>query len=455
MSVNLKHIGITYVNIFAFILILFWGSIVGFFFPDDYSNTLPSFWNMFPGVLALGILMKINSPYSRLIGYIWLAWYFIGSINVLASSVILAQYYSFLDLHDATQIFLWSCFFYFLGLLAWEYFFTEKKISPYGIETVKMNIHPLLGLFLLVFPFLWLGSMYLSLGYIPMFSGGSIVDRMYNSSYGVLYPYGACLVISILYSGYKCIIEKRKKVQFFYIIFTLFLMIISMADGKRAFAMVAMAGLLGLSFRLIRHKTWTLVLPNLSYLIIFLYVGTLLIRTGGSDREGILPLFMTIGVEFRDFVFSVNNFLPGDIDNYSWGASTFAAMTNGLVLKAFSLDKSALVSLDSAHAWAVLWGGDFGIRTGIVSELWFAYGVFAMFLLFIFGLLTGFVVKVLCKTEGIRELLFMLAIFGLILLSIMGQSTFIAGALPVLLYIYIAIRAVGSFFFKKQAIRMK
>lgn len=438
------------VSRFSFVLLiaglfLFWPSILVGIFPQLQVSLMPTPVDLIPGILAWLILQKIRCPYSRMLGYVWILWYFVGTLNTLSSSLVLGNYYSNLYLRDATGIYLMACVFYFLGLLGFERFFGKNKYAIYSGVTPKLNIHPFFRWLLLIFPLLWLLSMYLKLGYIPILSGVDITDDLYQIAYGPLYPYGACLVISILYAGQRSMSSKTSKERLTYALVTALYLLISLADGKRAFAMVAIGGLIAISFRLLHEKTWTKILPMLAITMVALYVGGILIRGGGTaDTSQIYLKFMLVGVEFRDFVYSVNFIEPGKVENYSWATSTLASMTNSVIFPILGLDKGAIVSLDSAHAWAALWGSSFGIRTGVVSELWFAYGIMSMLILFSFGLLSGYIIKTIRTTAGIKELIFMAAIFGLLFLAITSQSTFTAGTLPVFLYLYLVL-TVGQY----------
>ncbi|BBE51032.1 hypothetical protein OYT1_ch1478 [Ferriphaselus amnicola] len=446
MSANKNSVFIRWLLALAGGLIfLMWPLVLEGIFPDAIEGTLPSPVNLVPGLLAWYVIAQVKCPYSRLLGYVWLAWYCIGTLNTIASSLVLGGYYSQLDMRVATQIYLWATVFYFLGLYLFERLLSSKYASVYGGENPSPNIHPIVATILMVFPFSWLLSMYISIGYIPILSGGSIVDEMYEIGYGPLYPYGVIIAVSILYAGYKAMVEAVLIRRYAYGLLALVCILISMADGKRGIAMIALGGLIGISFRVLQHKTWTKTLPILTYSLVTMYVGTLLLRVGEDSARYVdaYSKMMLIGVEFRDFVYTVNFFEPGEIANYSWATSTIAAMTNNLMLTLIGLDKGELTSLDSAHAWSAIWNTTFGIRTGIVSELWFAYGIFAMPLILVLGLLSGYVIKKLKTLRGERGVLFMATLFGLLSLLITSQSTFTAGVLPVLLYLYLAMRLFG------------
>lgn len=423
-------------------LFLIWPMILVEVFPQVSISTLPSFQNLLPGLFAWFVFSKIQSPYARLLCYVWLIWYCVGTLNTIASSLVLGSYYSNLDLHLATQIFFWACVFYFLGLLTFERWAAPKGAEIYGVQLSVAKLHPLTAFVILVFPFLWLGSMYVSIGYIPILMGVNIVDEMYELNYGPLYGYGSCIVFSIIHTGYLALVVPTNSKRIIFMALTLMFLLISMADGKRAFAMVSIAALLGISFRVMKEKTWSRTLPIFAYTMIAMYVGTLLLRSGdtGSMTTDANTRMMLVGVEFRDFVYTVNFHKPGEIENYSWGVSTFASLINGGLLQVFGFDKSSLTVLDSAHAWAAIWNTTFGIRTGIVSELWFAYGLYGLLVIYLFGLLSGYVIYKVRTLSNVRDVMFLAAIYGVLFLGVTSQSTFTAGVLPVFLYLYVALR---------------
>ncbi len=454
---RLIHSSISRKQVYELLVVLIflnWPTILVAIFPQISHQKLPSALNLFPAIIAWFLLARIRCPYSRLLGYVWLMWYFVGVLNTLASSLVLGSYYGNLKLQEATEIYFWGCVFYFTGLLLYERHFAKNNSAIYGLPISLLNIHPLLGLLLLMFPMVWLSSIYLALGYIPILRGVNIVDDMYEIDYGSLYPYGSCLVISILYAGFRSMNASTIKYRAIYAFLTITFILISMADGKRAFAMVSLGGLVGISFKLFKQKTWSQTLPIFACTMLIMYVGVLLLRVGDGNAITLdaYERMMLVGAEFRDFVYTVNFAKPGQIQNYSWGTSTLASMTNGVIMKVLGLNKTALVDMDSAHAWAAIWNSNFGIRTGILSELWFSYEIGAMPILILYGFLSGFIIKKFRLLKSVRGMLFLASIFGLLLLNITSQSTFTAGVLPVFLYIYVTMR-IGNYLLNQLGVR--
>jgi len=432
------------------VLFLFWPKALVEIFPLVLQQSLPSTMDLIPGLLALILLLKIRCPYSRLIGFIWLAWYFIGTLNTIASSVVYGSYYSDLKLQNATLIYFTGCIFYFLGMLIYEKFFAHNSQTLFGLASPKIKIQGMVGVFLIAFPFAWFFSIYFTLGYIPILSAGSIVESMYEIAYGPLYAYGAWIIISILYTGHRAMSTDDSKTRIFYSALTLAFILISMTDGKRAISMVAMGGLIGLSLRVLKQKTWSKSLPVFGYTMVGSYVGVLLLRVnvGNNNMVDLYSNMMLFGGEFRDYVYTVNFFNPGEIKNYSWAVSSMASMTNNLVMQSIGLNKAELVVLDSAHAWAAIWQTNFGIRTGILSELWFAYGAGAVPILLILGMVTGYVIKKIRTSRTDWATIFSASAFGLLFLNITSQSTFTFGILPTLFYLYLIMLGLDYLNFK-------
>jgi len=404
---------------------------------DFFGQSLPKPLDLIPLFFSIFVLKKIRNPYAIFIGASWIGWYFIGMSNVIASSVVLGNYYEGLATGEATELYFSSCLIYFLGILAHEKATRLESDVRYGSTIVRFRIPPLVSTGIIFFPFLWVASIYFSLGYIPILRQGNIVDDIYQINYGPFYAYGAITIISILRCG-QLAMNGSIKQRRIYGLLTLALIALSMADGKRAFALVGIMGLVGLSFKAYREKTWTKVIPAFLLLIIFVYIGISLIRSDSVDavRFDAFDRLSLIGVEFRDFVYSVNYLTPGNIANYEWLTSSIASVTNGVFLAVLGYDKTQLVNLDSAHAWATIWGSNFGIRTGIFSELWFAYHYVGLAIIFLYGIVTSWLLARLRDSQSDIGNLFFSAIFGLLVINITNQSTFTFGVLPVFAYVY-------------------
>ncbi len=419
-------------------LMALWPAVLLLIFEEYPSVLLPTVLDHIFGYLALFVLMRVRSPLLLVSGYVWIAWYFIGTINVVASSLVLGNYYSNLDISKAAHIYLTGCLAYVLGCFVFEKLFLSVR-SGMVIRSIQSKLSRASRLVLLMFPLLWIASLYFTLGYIPVLSGYDITDEIYDTYYGLLYPYTSLLVLSAVYAMYLHI-KNRTNIALYYLAFVI---LVSFADGKRVVAMTFLFASMPLLFRYYGTKAWRRVVLGCVALI-SLYVVVIFARVGGiSDRflfEGIAS-FMIIGVEFRDFVYSVNYYSPGEVQGYSWLLSGLASMGNNLIFSLLGVEKTELVRMGSAYVWSDLFGSPFGIRTGIVSEVWFAYGIFSFVVLFLLGLLTGHIVNKINKTKSEFGLVFWSSTFGLILLSVVGQTTAITGTFVLFVYVYAAVLA--------------
>lgn len=419
------------------LLMASWPVLLSFIFSEYPQTLLPTVLDQLLGYFSVLALTMIKSPLLRIAGYTWVAWYFVGTLNVISSSLILGDYYSSLDITEAARIYLGGCLAFVLGLLAFERAYLSKG-RELSIVLRTTSVYGITKLALLIFPVLWIGSMYQTLGYIPVLSGHDITDEMYETNYGLLYPYTIILVLSSLYALHLHLAARLTRFGFYY---SFLVILLSFADGKRVVAMVFMFASMPMLFRYYGRNAWR-YLGLVCAALISLYVLVMFARTGGKQDKILLDgiaAFMAIGVEFRDFVYTTNYYSPGEVPGYSWFLSALAAMGNNFMLSLLGVDKAELVHMGSAYAWSDMFRSPFGIRTGIVSEVWFAYGILSFLILFVTGLLTGYVVKKIYKSRSELDLIFWSATFGLLLLSVVGQTTAITGSFIVFVYVYIAV----------------
>jgi hypothetical protein len=407
-------------------------------FPDLPDNVYPSLLSVMPLLLCLIVLDFISCPYSKLIGYVWLVWYFVGVANTLSSQIVLRSFYYDQSLISASVIYCLGVLSILIGLIISTKIFRTNESINLNFDLIFIE-----KIVFLFFPILWAISIYYTIGYFPLFSGENISNDIYNINYGPLYAYGSLIILSITYVWSEFLQSKKYKKRLLLLCIMILFIIISMVDGKRGFAMVSFASMFAISLKVVGWKKTFSKLPIYLITLISLYTGVLFIRTGWEvgSATGVYERLTYIGVEFRDFVYTVNSFEPGEIKNYSWFYSTMASLINGNLLSIFGFDKSTLVLLDSAHAWGDIWNGMFytevGIRTGLVSELWFAYGVFYAPILICYGVLSGYFIYKIKSTSSFRTIIYISSIYGVFLLSLISQSTFTFGLLPVFFYLYL------------------
>ena len=173
---------------------------------------------------------------------------------------------------------------------------------------------------------------------------------------------------------------------------------------------------------------------------VVLYVGVLILRQGFNldAYAGLALQLQAVGVEHRDFVYSLNHYTVGHIPNYHWAESAAAAALNSKFLEAFGVDKLAHVFQGSAYVWKDLFGIDYGIRTGIISELYFAYGWFGVPVMIGVGVVVG-MLTISLKNATSTRLVFGSTVYAMLLLAIVGQTTGTTGGLTVLFYAYLVL----------------
>jgi hypothetical protein len=357
----------------------------------------------------------------------------LGVLNASAWSIL----YSGLDLNVelACQVYSALLAFFLLGI-----FIFDKDNYPVKIDiTNKPNV--IFSTLILLFPLLMFIESYFTLGYIPILSGVSIIDSMYTESYGKLYGYKSIMLFSIILSVYYSTYYKDDKNRaLFFKFLTVLYMAISLFDGKRVIFICSL--LCTFIYMNKVHGSEYIKKKAIYYIaIIFvIYTGISSLRSGGVSTDDVMTLdtfFYSVGVEFRDFIWTVTYYEPGEIPGYSWTLSSIGSFVNGSILSMLGVDKNSLVVMDSARSWMHLFDIDLGIRTGLFSELWFEFGGYSVLVSFIFGALISKLNSGIYKASSIKELMFRGFIYSFIFLAVMGQSSLFFGVLITCVYIFI------------------
>jgi hypothetical protein len=268
---------------------------------------------------------------------------------------------------------------------------------------------------------------------------------MYELDYGPLYGYGFIITLSVLAASDLARTARSRWRRFGSGLLAALFMVLSFVDSKRYTAMAAIAAAIAyfLRARVIRALRMRTIALVCGGGMTFYFVGAL-VRIAFDPTVLAIPalMFQMVGVEYRDFVQSVIRFEPGRIPNYDWLASAVGAMVNSSVLDAFGIRKQDLVEMGSAYAWKPLFGTELGIRTGIVSELYFAYGLGGLFIIFLFGVLTAWLSARIAAATSRLRLMFLSVLYGLFFMSIVGQTMATTGTLTVLLYTWVGLWVV-------------
>jgi hypothetical protein len=392
------------------------------------------------------LLARLQNPFNKLAGVIWVAWYWIGSINVVASYYVYGGVFQ-MSVERAGFIYLLSTTAFLLGLLTAE---IPRRHDALGgskestaTPTILNDRFPLPLLILLcAFPILFAWSMYRALGYFPILQGTDITEEIYELDYGRLYGYAVLLVFSMVLVVDR-LIQARSGVQRGLFGFALVAFaFICILDGKRhtlMLSLVAAAAYLFGSMRARSRRIRPTAVAAFLALGAVLYVVVFVVRQGFQVEQYQLAAFQfsSIGDEYRDFAYSVNEYAPGQIPEYRWFTSALAAGLNSALLAGLGVDKHQEAIHGSAYVWQTLFGSNYGVRTGIVSELYFAYGWVSLPVILAFGMLSGWLGRKLDEVRTRTGLTFVAIVYGILLLSVVGQTTSMTGALSIVLYVYL------------------
>lgn len=155
---------------------------------------------------------------------------------------------------------------------------------------------------------------------------------------------------------------------------------------------------------------------------------------------------MTTGTEFRDSIFTTTFYTPADVSSfgYNWFASSIGSLFNSSLLALVGVEKAQLLASDSARTFMVILDQRFGIRLGLITELWFAYSWYGLFIVFFIGAAMAYLSKVADAQVSDLRRAFLFTILANWAMAMMGQSSVLFGTLPTLLYAYVAVAALNK-----------
>jgi len=373
-------------------------------------------------------LIKSNS--YRYMSYFWFLWPVIGICNIGSWVYLFSSEH--IDIEGS--IFVYQVFliaFLIPGL---------KTISGYKkINSDPQSVNLMWYWLILSYPFLMGLQSIINVGSIPLFSGEGFVDEMYSINYGFLYTYKFIMLVSMAIMFWKAL-NSSGLFKAFWVILLSISMVIALFDGKRVIvlAFFLVACVLYFKHRNVNsvHKVFLYLIPSV---FIYVFIGQL--RSGEISpafNEILVGIFYTAGVEYRDFALTFTNVKPGEIEGYNWFLSSLAALVNSNIANLIGFDKDYYISIDSARAFMRLYDINFGIRTGIISELWFDYGWFGLVVAFILGIGCRFLCNKVDYEQNLLGCIYLSIIYGFSVLAIMGQSSMFFGMLLTLFYIYAA-----------------
>lgn len=392
----------------------------------------------------------LKNKFNKLLIHVWIIFFYLGILNILSS--IKENNIWEMNIHDGsiyyfTNILVLTCI-----LIFFENVEGQKKYmkSIYSFEdSLRKVTDTTFTYFVLIFPIIFIISSYLSVGFIPLLSGQNFVDNMYEYNYGVLYGFKFLCVYSILILIVKIRVTHVKLWSLIYIL--LFLLIVSF-DGKRFVLLLCLISLiplidniygqLGKPRRTFRQSLYTY---GTFIVLFFFYMLINAIREGNISQTSIAYYLEKIpfGVEFRDYIFSFTNYKPGQIPGYNYELSSIASFFNSSLLKVFGIIKNDIVEMGSAYSWMRLYNLEFGIRTGVVCELYFAYGYWGILGMVVVGFLTSKVTNAIAHPKSYFSLIQNCILYSLIIMLIVGQSDVFFGCLSMMFYTWILFKLLS------------
>ena len=409
-----------------------------FIYPSMFSHTLL--------IIPIIIAFYLKNRYTKAFLLIWISWLFIGELKILT-------YYEvnpyFISMDEGCTIYVVFVIAMSLGMLVHDISTSPPELSQAARIQGRILVKDLSWLepVLVVFPLIWFADFMRTVGFIPIFAGTDVTNLMYEIKYGYVYNYGFlnCIAAVLMYDRYLKG-ESRGRRIFWLVMVGVSLLIMSI-DSKRLFLLTSllaifiydkiMAGALTIDRR-------TMVM--LSFAVLF-YVLLQNLRLGNASESPFTRDGLPLGAEFREYIRAVNEYEPGQIPNYDFAASMVGAFVNSFVLRLAGFDKNLLVGKDSAYSFMTLFDEEntLGIRTGLISELYFAYGFYALILITLFGVFISYLSYRIVSVRLQSSLVILSTIWGLLVLSVFGQTSVTVGCICVLMYLYIIIRLVKLF----------
>lgn len=406
-----------------------------FIYPSMFCHTLLT--------IPIIIAFYLKNRYTKAFLVIWISWLFIGELKILTYYTINPY---FISMDEGCTIYVIFVIFMSLGMLLHDISTKPPALTEENRSQGRIMLKDLSWLepVLIVFPLIWFADFMRTVGFIPIFAGTDVTNLMYEIKYGYVYNYGFlnCIAVVLMYDRYLKSQSKGRRIMWLVLV-SMSLLVMSI-DSKRLFLLTSllavfiydkiMAGALTVDRR-------TLVMLGFGVL---LYVLLQNLRLGDATESPFSRDGLPLGAEFREYIRAVNEYEPGKIPNYDFAGSMVGAFVNSFILKMAGLDKSELVSKDSAYSFMTLFDDEntLGIRTGLVSELYFAYGFYSLILITLFGAFISYLSYRLISVRLQSSLIILSTIWGLLVLSVFGQTSVTVGCLCILMYLYIIIRLI-------------
>ena len=341
--------------------------------------------------------------------------------------------------------------FYFLCLISTSlgiYFYRPAiNLSKLNYNGPIENIPIVTYYLFLVYPFVFLVETYFNLGFLPILLSGSINEDMYDYKFGYLSGYKALFFYSIIMLFFEIFVSKKLVIINLILIIVFFA--ISLIDGRRTVLLFTLMGVLFFLFKYVKNNLvniFSILVPLIASIV---YVSLIFFRSGTLSEFNFSDLISNfpLGVEFSDYVYSFNNIKIIELNNFSLIKASIGSFFNSSFLSLLGYSKSELISHGSEYVWMDIFNSNLGIRTGIVSELYFSFGYSSVFIFFVIGMMFKKVCKHLLESKNLFISISYIYILTLISFLIVGQISVFWGFIIVIIYI-----SVLNFFIKLFAI---
>ncbi|MGA2408202.1 MAG: O-antigen polysaccharide polymerase Wzy [Bacteroidales bacterium] len=386
----------------------------------------------------------IKNKFNKLLIRAWIIFFYLGIFSIISTSK-LDNIFE-MDLHDGSIYYFTNILVLTCTLIFFERVKKQRKSIEFNypfINSERKVTNTIFTYIVLIFPLIFIISSYLSVGFIPLLLGQNFVDYMYEYNYGVLYGFKFICVYSILILIVKIRVTNVNLWSLIYIF--LFLLIVSF-DGKRFVLLVCLISLIPLidningQFGKPRSSfKQSLYIYGIFIVLFFFYMLINAIREGNISQTPIAYYLEKIpfGGEFRDYIFSFNNFKTGQIPGYNYELSSIASFINSSLLEVFGISKHNIVEMGSAYSWMRFYDLEFGVRTGVICELYFAYGYWGLLGMVFVGFLTSKVTNAIAYPKSYFSLFQNCILYSLIIMLIVGQSDVFFGCLSLMFYAWI------------------
>lgn len=427
-----KFLPYFFINSFNFLLFLL--------FPE-YNLQEISLETLILANLNFFLITRLSNNFNKILSFAWLAYFFLGVLNI--NSVALRTSIWNLNLNHASLLYQSCLLIFIIGLIFFEKYAIQKRYNPLSEISYSRIAKGPLVVILLFFPILLILDVYRNIGFFPILTGQSFVSEMYEYDYGILYNFKFICVYT--FCVVFLIFKKRKMQTTLYVLFLLFAVSI---DGKRFTLLLSIISIIPI---LLYRKSssdandikYTPIIVG-AIAVGLVYILMNILRSGGDIQNSLYSIAENIpfGVEFKDYVHSINTYKVGQIPNYNFELSSLGSFLNSSLLEIFGYDKTELYQLGSQHAWMNLYNEKFGIRLGIIAELYFAYGYFVLPAMFFLSFFVNKVSQRLINPKSHFNLIQNAILFGLFFLLINGQATVFFGILTLMIYVWLLHRLI-------------